>query len=409
MNEEIKKKKGGFLKGLLTGALAAVLVLGFLYCKEEGVFLRLLYAEEGNRVSLTDEATLRKLKELEDIINYIYLDEVDNEKVQEWMYRGIMAGIGDDYADYYTENELTSLIDSTSGTYEGIGAVMSQNMQTGVISVVKCYEGTPAEESGLLPGDMILSVNGKDAVEMGLTAMVLEIKTGESSEIEMVVQREGEEGTVTLKMTRRVINIPTVSYEMLDEEIGYIVINEFDDITVSQFAEAKQALFDQDMQKMIVDLRNNPGGTLASVVQILNDMLPKGMIVYTEDRYGSRSEYECDGADELDIPLAVLINEESASASEIFAGAVKDHGIGTLVGTTTFGKGIVQRIAQLSDGTAVKLTISRYFTPNGNNIHETGIEPDVVVELDEEVKQLITIPKEDDNQLQKAIEVLEAE
>ena len=161
------------------------------------------------------------------------------------------------------------------------------------------------------------------------------------------------------------------------------------------------------MEKLIVDLRNNPGGNLSTVVDILKEILPEGLIVYTEDRYGERTEYNCDGEKKLTIPLAVLINGESASASEIFAGAVKDYGIGTLVGTTTFGKGIVQRIVELSDGTAVKLTIAKYYTPKGNNIHEKGIEPDVEVELDKELEQLITIPKDQDNQLQKAIEVLE--
>lgn len=163
------------------------------------------------------------------------------------------------------------------------------------------------------------------------------------------------------------------------------------------------------MEKLIVDLRNNPGGNLSTVVDILREILPEGLIVYTEDRYGNRTEYSCDGDRKLEIPLAVLINGDSASASEIFAGAVKDYGIGTLVGTTTFGKGIVQRIVELSDGTAVKLTIAKYYTPKGNNIHDKGIEPDVEVELEEGLEQQITIPKDQDNQLQKAIEILEEE
>lgn len=163
------------------------------------------------------------------------------------------------------------------------------------------------------------------------------------------------------------------------------------------------------MEKLIVDLRNNPGGNLSTVVDILREILPEGLIVYTEDRYGNRTEYSCDGDRKLEIPLVVLINGDSASASEIFAGAVKDYGIGTLVGTTTFGKGIVQRIVELSDGTAVKLTIAKYYTPKGNNIHDKGIEPDVEVELEEGLEQQITIPKDQDNQLQKAIEILEEE
>ena len=237
--------------------------------------------------------------------------------------------------------------------------------------------------------------------------MVNEIKTGEKDAIELTVRREGETEEQTILLTRRAVDIPTVTSEMLENNIGYLEISEFDTVTLEQFQEAKASLEEQGMEKLIVDLRNNPGGNLSTVVDILKEILPEGLIVYTEDRYGERTEYSCDGEKELTIPLAVLINGESASASEIFAGAVKDYGIGTLVGTTTFGKGIVQRIVELSDGTAVKLTIAKYYTPKGNNIHEKGIEPDVEVELDKELEQLITIPKDQDNQLQKAIEVLE--
>lgn len=400
-------KQGGFWKGLFVGILGTALAGGFFYCKEEGIFRQWLMPEEANQISLTDSDTQKKLRELQDVINYYYLEDVDSETVEEWMYRGVMAGLQDVYADYYTLEELNSLTDSTNGSYEGIGAVMSQNTTTGEISVVKCYEGTPAAEAGLLPGDIVLQLNEESISGMNLTDLVTEIKTGEADEISLTVQREGEEELQTVNMTRRVVEIPTVSYEMLENSIGYILINEFDSITVSQFKEAKADLEGQGMEKLIVDLRNNPGGNLSSIVDIMEQILPEGLIVYTEDRYGNRSEYTCDGEQELTIPLAVLINGQSASASEIFAGAVKDYGIGTLVGTTTFGKGIVQRVIELSDGTAVKLTMAKYYTPKGNDIHEKGVEPDVEVELEEGLEQLVTIPKEQDNQLLKAIEILE--
>lgn len=400
-------KRGSFWKGLFLGIFGTILVSGFHYCKEEGIFRQWLMPEEANDVSLTDSDTQKKLRELQDIINYYYLEDLDGETVEEWMYRGVMAGLQDVYADYYTAEELTSLTDTSNGSYKGIGAVMSQNTTTGEISVVKCYEGTPAEESGLLPGDMIIQLNGEDISGMDLTELVTEIKTGESDEITLAVQREGEEELQNVSMTRRVVDIPTVSHEMLENSIGYILINEFDTITVSQFKEAKEELESQGMEKLIVDIRNNPGGNLSSIVDIMELILPEGLIVYTEDRYGNRSEYTCDGGNELSIPMAVLINGQSASAAEIFAGAVKDYGIGTLVGTTTYGKGIVQRVVELSDGTAVKLTMAKYYTPKGNDIHEKGVEPDVEVELDEGLEQLVTIPKEQDNQLRKAIEILE--
>ena len=207
-------------------------------------------------------------------------------------------------------------------------------------------------------------------------------------------------------LERKKINIPTIEYEMLEDDIGYILIYEFDSITISQFSNALKALEKMGMKGLIVDVRDNPGGLLDSVVKILDRLLPRGLIVYTEDKYKNRTEENAKNPDKFDQPIVVLINGNSASASEIFAGALQDYEKATIVGTTTFGKGIVQRILPLSDGTALKLTVSKYFTPKGRNIHGTGIEPDIEVELSEDLKQLVTIPRDDDNQLQKAIEVL---
>ena len=220
-----------------------------------------------------------------------------------------------------------------------------------------------------------------------------------------VIRGESEE-PLSFDVKRAPVEIPTVSHEMLEGKIGYIEITEFDVITEEQFREAMADLESQGMEKLVVDLRNNPGGVLGSVCNVLEQILPEGLIDYTEDRNGERDEYRCSGDHEFKKPLAVLVNGNSASAAEIFAGAVKDYGIGTLVGTTTFGKGIVQRIINLNDGTAVKLTVSKYYTPKGNNIHKVGIEPDVEVELDEELRQKVTIEKSEDNQLQKAVEIL---
>ena len=386
-----------------------LLVAGTVFCVTNGVVDRLFYPENAGSLSLSGLKTSRKLSELSNVINYYYLNDINEEQVKDWMYKGIMAGLADPYADYYSEEELKSLKESASGSYKGIGAVMTQDKDTGEISVVRCYENTPAAESGLLPGDIVTKYNGEDASKLDLTELVSEIKTGEKDDFTFTIKREGESEEKEIKLTRRAVDIPTVSSEMLENNIGYLEISEFDTITLEQFQEAKASLESQGMEKLIVDLRNNPGGNLSTVVDILKEILPEGLIVYTEDRYGNRTEYSCDGEKELKLPLAVLINGESASASEIFAGAVKDYGIGTLVGTTTFGKGIVQRIVELSDSTAVKLTIAKYYTPRGNNIHDKGIEPDVEVELEEGLEQQITIPKDQDNQLQKAIEILEEE
>jgi carboxyl-terminal processing protease len=242
---------------------------------------------------------------------------------------------------------------------------------------------------------------------MDLSEVVSMIKTEEGDTVKIQVIRDGEDDYLTFDVERADIEIPTVNAEMLDDNIGYIEITEFDTVTEEQFIQAMEQLEEDGMEKLIIDLRNNPGGVLQTVCNMLKQILPKGLIVYTEDKDGNRTEYTCDGENEFTKPLVVLVNGNSASASEIFAGAVKDYGIGTLVGTKTFGKGIVQRIINLNDGTAVKLTVAKYYTPNGNDIHKVGIEPDVEVELDEGLEQKVTIEKDEDNQLQKAIEILQ--
>ena len=202
-------------------------------------------------------------------------------------------------------------------------------------------------------------------------------------------------------MERRRIESPTVEYEMYDNGMAYIQITEFDMVTSKQFEEAYNQAKSNGMRGLIIDLRSNPGGNLTTVCDIARMILPKGLIVYTEDKYGKRDEYTCDGKNRIEVPLVVLTNGYSASASEILAGAVKDYGIGKIVGTTTYGKGIVQKIINLSDGSALKLTVSTYYTPNGNNIHQIGVEPDVEVPFDAEQYQNGT-----DNQLERAKEVL---
>ena len=206
-------------------------------------------------------------------------------------------------------------------------------------------------------------------------------------------------------MTRKKVEAPTVSYKMLDSNIAYIQIAQFEDVTGDQFTEQIAKAREDGMKALILDLRNNPGGTLTSVIEVARQILPKGLIVYTEDKNGERDEYKCDGSHELEVPLVVLVNENSASASEILSGAIKDYGIGTLLGTTTFGKGIVQKVFGITDGSAVKLTISHYYTPNGNDIHGVGIEPDETLDLD--VDQYLK--NGTDNQLERATEILEGE
>lgn len=365
---------------------------------------------EGNQELLLDSDRIgTKLGELEQLINLYYLDEIDNLEVEDGIYTGLVDALDDPYSVYYDEEALSAMEESTNGEYAGIGAMMSQNPDTMEVQVIQCYDGTPSKEAGMLAGDVMISLNGEDITGLELSSIVAKIKDGETTPVTIGLLRDGEE--LELEVKRRVVEIPTVEWEMLEDGIGYLRILEFDLVTVSQFEEAMKELEAAKMEKLIVDVRDNPGGVLQTVCEILDQILPEGLIVYTEDKYGHREEYRSDAANVFEKPLVVLVNENSASASEVFSGAIKDYGVGTLVGTKTFGKGIVQRLFHLSDGTGLKLTISKYYTPNGNDIHEKGIEPDVEVEMkeyDTETLQQITEEnwKEYDNQLEKAVEVL---
>ncbi|MGN1188126.1 MAG: S41 family peptidase, partial [Lachnospiraceae bacterium] len=294
--------------------------------------------------------------------------------------------------------------ESSSGSYCGIGVVVQQNVETGIVTAVRPYENCPGYEAGIRPGDIILAVNGTEITGMDLNAAVSMIRGEEGTKVTLTIRREEEEFDV--EVTRRQIDVETVSYKMLQDNIGYILVEEFDEVTAKQFTAAMDALEEQGMEALVVDIRNNPGGLLNIVVDMLDEILPKGVIVSVKDKNGATEEYTSDADTRLNVPLAVLINGNSASASEIFAGAVQDYGVGTLVGTTTFGKGIVQTIFSMRDGTGVKVTIEDYYTPSGRSIHKIGVDPDVEIDLPDELKTLVTIPEDEDVQLQKAIEIL---
>lgn len=409
------EKNRRFGKGFLCGVLVSAVVAG------AGIGISQNMMQEHNaaagktestadvRLDLDQKKVDEKIGQIEEVINQNYLNEVDEEEIEAGIYKGIISGLGDPYAAYYTQDELKALRESTSGAYQGIGAKLSQDPDSGAIQVVTCFEGTPAQKAGLLPGDILYTVNGTEVTGKDLTDVVSMIKTAEGDQVHIQVARDGEKDYLDFDVERSEVSVPTVAYKMMDNKIGYVAISEFDEVTAKQFQDALADLDEQGMEKLVIDLRNNLGGLLDTCCEMLRQILPEGRIVYTEDKDGNQEEYNCDGAHAFKKPLVVLVNGYSASAAEIFSGAVKDYGIGTLVGTKTFGKGIVQRIVGLQDGTAVKLTISKYFTPNGTDIHQKGIEPDVTVELDESLKNKVTITEEEDNQLQKAISILQEE
>lgn len=408
------EEKHRFLKGFLAGfgvmvVLVSISFFGLVFLKSD-IGQRTLEpqtSESGAKEIDTGSSEVTEKTELiQDVIDQYYLEEAEDENLVEGMYKGMVSGLEDPYSVYYTADEYVSLMESSNGIYYGIGVTVSQDIKTGVITLVKPFEGSPGLEAGILPGDVLYKVNETEVTGMDLTKVVSMIKGEEGTTVNLAIVREGETEPITLTVERRQIEVPTVTHKMLENKIGYIQILEFDEVTIEQFNLAFEDLNNQGMTGLIVDLRDNPGGILTVVNDILDKFLPEGLIVYTEDKYGKREEYKSDGEKQFNKPLAVLTNGNSASASEIFAGAIKDYGIGTLIGTTTYGKGIVQRIIDLGDGTAMKLTISKYFTPNGNNIHGIGIQPDIEIELDEAVKKQVVIDEASDNQLQKAIEVI---
>ena len=408
-DQNYESESENFIKGLFCGILLV------LICAAGTLFYtrwKIAKIQSGTTAGVTSEKldldlskVKRKTGEIEALINAYYLDEIDAQQIEDTLYTGMVAGLDDPYSVYYTQEQLESMEEATSGEYSGIGATLSQDPDTKEISVVSCFDGTPAEEAGLLPGDVITGWNGNPVSDMELSELVSKIKTDPDEHLTLSIERDGEE--LEVELTRRAVEIPTVEYEILEDQIGYIRLLEFDEVTAQQFEEAMSDLESQGMEKLIIDVRNNPGGVLQTVCDMLDQFLPEGLIVYTEDKNGKRTEYTSDEEHQFTKPLAVLVNGNSASASEIFAGAIQDYGIGTIVGTTTFGKGIVQKIFYLSDGTGLKLTMAKYYTPKGHDIHKKGIQPDVEVELDEDLQNQSSISHEEDNQLKKAISVLQ--
>lgn len=398
--EEISKS---YWKGLVTGLGIALLmaVLAFTTANVWKIFRMIGGAAQEQSGTVANEGTLEKMSLLENTIQEYFWQDVSAEQLEEGAYKGILESLDDPYSVYYTKEELIQLQQETEGIYYGIGAYISQNTDAGYVQISKVIKNTPAEESGLLQGDYIYQVDGEDMLDKESTYVVSRIKGKEGTSVTITVLREGEAEPLDIEVERRKIESPTVEYEMLENGMAYIQIVEFDLVTTAQFEKAYRQAKADGMKGLILDLRSNPGGNLSTVCDIARMILPKGLIVYTEDKYGERVEYTCDGSNEIEVPLVVLTNGYSASASEILAGAVKDYGIGTLVGTTTFGKGIVQKVINLSDHSAVKLTVSNYFTPNGNNIHKIGVSPDIEEPFDGE-KYLTGI----DNQLEKAKAVL---
>lgn len=382
--------KKGFIKGALAGALLTLLVVSLAACG-------LQHINEG----IISSDTETKLSYLKKLIDETYLHDVKEKNLNEGIYKGYVEGLGDQYSAYYDKKETKELTESLDGSFSGIGAVMTQDASSGVITITRVYDDSPAKKAGIKTGDILYRVEEKTVTGKDLDKVVSWIKGKKGTKVNLTLLRGTNSDKIKVTATRDVINVETVKYKVLENQIGYISISEFDSVTGAQFAKALKQLQKKNIEGLVVDLRNNPGGSLSTVCDILDSILPKGLIVYTKDKNGKKEEYTSDEKHRLNLPMSVLVNGQSASASEIFAGAVQDYGKAEIIGTQTYGKGVVQNLFDLKDGTCVKLTTSEYFTPKGRSIDGKGITPDVKIEYKYNAKD----PKAD-NQLDKAVSVV---
>lgn len=349
-----------------------------------------------------------KLDFLMQLVETYYYEDVDTDEMLESAAVGLIAGIGDVYSMYYTKEDMEAFNEETEGEYAGIGCQLLADPTDQMITVTRVFKGSPAEEAGMRSGDKIAYVNDLyySAYEMDAAVDVMRGTPGES--VKVTVLRDLE--TVDFDITRKVVNINYVEYEILDGNIGYVMVYDFLGDAVEGFRKALEAFQEAGVTGMIVDLRNNGGGLLDASVEMADMILPEGTVVSIRDKSGAEEAYTIDD-EYYDVPMVVLVNGYSASASEILSGAIRDTGEGTLVGTKTFGKGVVQSVIDFPDGSGLKVTTARYFTPSGECIHGVGIEPDMEVELDEAAVTrygINNLPHDQDAQLQKAIELIEA-
>lgn len=412
-NYENKKesffKRHGFIFGVLLTLLVVVAAImgisGLLGATGQILIIGETGASTINGDAFLEDDAVEKLDEIYNAVNIYYYEDFEKDELEESLYKGLVEGLNDPYSVYYTKEEYEDMMVSTTGTYYGIGAGLSQNIETMVVTITKVYRGTPAEEAGLKNGDIILSVEDLDATSMEVSKLVQHIRGEEGTTVHMTIYRESTQETLQFEVERRHVELPSIEGEMLEGNIGYIQITEFQDKTDEQFEVMLKMLQKQGAKGLIIDVRANPGGLLSTVVNLLDQVLPEGLLVYVEDKYGNRDEYTSN-AECVDLPIVVLMDETSASASEIFAGAMKDYEYATLVGKTTYGKGIVQNIIRLSDGDAMKITTAKYFTPKGNDIHKVGVTPDVEVDYEYSGPENENYDKQYDSQFLKAVEIM---
>lgn len=444
--ERENKNRNKFWKGVLVGALvtafAGLIIVGIaagisvigrsVIDNQQTQIVESSGAAQPPKQELDLNGLGSKLTTLQRIVDEYFLFDEDMDKVEAGIYKGMMSGLEDPYSVYYTPEEYNTLTEQTEGVYCGIGVLVSQKIDTGIVTALRVFPGSPAEEAGMRKGDILYKVSDIEATAEDLDVLVKQyIRGEEGTYVDMTVLRDGEE--IPLHIQRRMVETATVEHQILEDKTGYILVTQFDLVTGDQFKSAVDDLEAQGMERLVIDLRDNPGGVVDSCVEMAAYILPEdqfdGTILSMATKKGQSERYYCEGGEirhevysgkgsdsrypkkdghEMDLPIAVLINDQSASAAEVFAGALQDYGKATLVGTTSFGKGIVQSLLPLADGSAVKITVAHYYTPGGSDLHKKGLTPDVEVELelDEDLKGQYDVPLDRDNQVQKAIEEL---
>ena len=387
-----KRRKLPFWLGIIVGIAACAAAIVICICVQKVV-----------AVNNKDSSDYQEKAEL--ILKYLdkyYLYDLDEEKLADYVATGILSGLDDRYSVYYDKEAYEELKESVSGEYSGIGVSIVTNDE-GKIEVYKVFSGSPADEAGIRVMDCIIEADGRrDFADMDeLVSLVRGIA---GTTVDIVIERDGEEIPMTIE--RAVVAMDTIEYELLEGNIGYIYISEFDVVTAEQFNNALEDLADQGMESLIMDLRDNPGGDYDTVVAMCDRVLPEGTIMTVKDKNGTVKVETSDEENQLTLPMVVIINGNSASASEVFTGAIQDYGLATIVGEQSYGKGIVQSIFSLNDGTGLKFTTQEYYTPSGRSIHGVGITPDVEVSLPEDAYADGILEEDEDTQLQKAIEIL---
>ena len=396
--ETKKKKKPGRIKKLILTLL--VLAVGF----SGG----LLFAYSGvlSGGSLNYVSVIKKLNMLQEYIDAYYLDDYEQENLESGLLNGFMSGLGDPYSCYYTKEDYQSLTEEDSGEYKGIGITVMQDALTGEVVIEQVMKDQPAYKAGIESGDIITAVDNEKVEGLRLNEVVHRIKHSKDEKVKISISREEKE--LEFLVDKANIVIQSVESEMKEGTIGYISVSQFIENTDEQFIEAVDKLEKEGMTGLVLDLRDNGGGLVDSCVNMVSRIIPEGdLIVYTEDKNGGKIEYNSNSDKVLDVPIVILVNEDTASASEIMTGCLKDYGLAEVLGTQTFGKGIVQSIVPFVDGSAMKLTVAKYYTPKGNDIHKVGIEPDIKMEISETEWKAAQKNPEKDTQLKKAIRLLQ--